>query len=155
MTTLLETEIIDTEVEAEYQGNVYERTVVIKLDGSEITVFDGANIITDSDRGSAIGLELRAQLVQDLETVTEPDPDIGIEQKPNRESKWSATVTGRIISEDVDVSPSQTDPTVILDIGSGTIQLNIDNPDITKRRVGKGDVIRAICGRIDIIGRGN
>lgn len=149
MTARVTAEVVDTEVEAEYQGTVYERTVIIRMGKKELSLFEGTNVITDSDRGSTVELKLRAHLVQDLSTVA--NHELGLHQELDRESKWSATVIGKAISTDIENDSN--DQTALVDIGFGTIHLQIDNTDIETNELENGDIIRAHCGRIDIVGR--
>lgn len=151
MTPTVTAEIVRTEVEAEYQGNVYERSVVIELDGTELTLFEGSNIVTDADCGSVLKLNLKAHLVKSVER-TETDR-WGIVQESDRESKWSATVVGRVVTSNVGSTSTEDERTAQIDVGPGTINLHLDNSSISNSLVSKGATVRAVCGRVDIVGR--
>lgn len=147
MTAYVIADVADTIVEAEYQGSVYERTIVISLDSEDIHVFDGKNIISESDRGSSVKLTLKAHLVGDF--IVETDEKLGLNQRPDRDSEWSARIVGRVVSTD----RSPANRTLRLDIGSGEMLLELDDPPVAEMDFDTGDTIRAECGRVDIIGR--
>lgn len=155
MRASVDAEIIGTEIEAEYQGSIYERTVKINAGSTILEVFEGTNIITDDDTGSTVGLELCARLIRDVERVS--TTELGIYQAPNRDSKWSVTIICRIVETGVHPAFEDRDtPMVFTDIGTGSILLE-STPELLERvdrdwNVNE-DVIRVHCGRIDVIGR--
>lgn len=152
MTLSITAKIQSTEIEAEYQGNVYERTVTVLIDGNILQLFEGKNIVTDSDLGSTIDLELRAHLLKEVEVVE--DCEFGLQQAADRESKWSATITGRITREATKrKSVAGDDREVIIDAGSGAVILQLDGSETREMELERGDIVRADCGRVDIIGR--
>lgn len=152
MKTLVDAAIVDVIDVAEYQGSVFERTIVINIDKSEIEVFDGMNVIEPTDIGSTIGLRLRAHLTQEIETVT--DHELGISQESNRESKWSATIVGRVTSVAIsDEVSNQNSDKLVLDVGSGDLDMILDNSDFDVTAFDINDTVRAYCGRLDVIGR--
>lgn len=142
-------EIVDIEAEAEYDESVFERTAVCELDDAEIALFDGTNTISDSDRDSTVDLTLRAHLVGDVGVGA--DEALGLYQRTDHESQWSARIVGRVVS----TGRSSGNRSLRLDIGSGEMLLELDDPAVAEMDFDTGDTISADCGRVDIIGRGS
>lgn len=151
----LSAEVVGTAVEAQYQGNVYERTVRIIIDGTVVEVFDGRNVVTDADRGAVVDMILCGRLIRDIELVE--DAKLGIDQAPDRESKWSAEIGFQIIDTGTHSAVGDSDSRVVLaDVGYGLILLEPASKlldPLDRDRVSNDTSIRVRCGRLDIVGR--
>lgn len=152
MTEPIVAEVVGTEIEAEYQGNVYERTVKVRVNSEELDLFEGRKIINNEQMNTTVGLDLRGILVSEIEKLE--NGNYRIFQQPDRESKWSATIVGQLVSTESE--KDDTNQRLLVEIGEGHIQIEIDDSVsaiIREKSIQEGDFIRIDCGRIDIVGQ--
>lgn len=151
MKAALPSEILEVDIEAEYQGQVYERTVHVAVEESKLAFFEGTSVVTERDVGEVITLEVECRLPDDLR-LTEVS-ELTLTQASDRTSPWSGTVVGEVLSIQAEDPERQV---LVLDVGPGTISVPVD--EATEDRIEEislqdGDVVRVDCGRMDVIGR--
>jgi hypothetical protein len=159
MIPTLAVEVVEIEVEAEYRGSIYERTVRVRTDSSTLDLFEGKSHVTEDDVGTRAELVVLGRPAGDV-TLAETAKR-GIEQVQDREdrsSKWEATVVGEVVSLDVsdDWLQGQYSRVLLLDVGLGTVLLS-PTDQITQMiengSIRENSVIRVECSRVDIVGR--
>lgn len=159
MSASLRADILGTEVEAEYRGSIYERTVKVRVDSSTVNLFEGKSHVTEEDIETTMTLVLLAHSVETVERRDIGEKEIvQISDEDDLFSKWRCRISGEV--RDVDVrNTSVSDKysqVLLLDVGSGTILVVPDESMIELIEVGSirvGTNIRFDCSRIDIIDR--
>lgn len=120
-------EIVEIEPVAVYEGTVYTRTIVGRLqNGTQIKIFDGITIggensvdIEDENIGDVLDVSISLLLHNDVKNVS--DKTVGIYPPTKSSSEWSYDFVGKII--DIDPNTSS----VHLDIGNGEIFVKLND----------------------------
>lgn len=152
MNSSIRATIVNIEAEAQYQSSIYEWTITVEIDSQTLTLFQGKSHVTEDDLGSEVDLKVRALLLQEITLVDDYQPSL--QQLPDRESKWSATIIGRVLSTETDQEATDAGDTgLVVDVGSGTVLVQLDNSPVDVEAFASGDLVCAHCGRVDIIGK--
>lgn len=145
----------DIKTEAEYQGTIYEQTVVLETEHSTITVFDGHTIATkESIGGSRSFVVLIDPRENGIEMTDEERKDIS--ETDEKISRWSYDFYGRVVEQNVkDIwFRDEHDSLLILDIGEGTVLVSPTDDAknwINEGKLEKGDFVRISATRTDLV----
>ncbi|WP_436932715.1 hypothetical protein [Halosimplex halobium] len=159
MTASLTGEVADVVADAEYRGQVYERTVSVSVGSAMYQMYQDGDHVTRDNRGESVDLVLLAQPINDVDIITSEKKGISQPGDDGADlSKWHTILTGEVVEIGLDLEPSQNgeEEHLLLDVGQGTvlIAMNRELEDlITDGTVEIGSQIQVISGRIDIVGR--
>lgn len=152
----LPVEVVDVIVESEYQGSLYERTLILKTSSNTVRVFEDKGIITEKDCGDVINVNLVGQLASG--SVVDNIDNMGISQPenvPKDRSKWHCQLRGKVT--EITRGPSGDKCEILLDIGPGTVMTKLHRDDIDGLKKGipitEGDLLYVEAGRLDIAAR--
>ena len=157
MNPTLQGKVVDVEVESEYRGSIYERTVRIQSNSETIDCFEGKSHVTEDDINRDIDIVLLARTRK--ADVISNSSEIGLERDENadRKSKWHYTIFGRV--KDINTGKDSTtsdQKLLVLDIGVGTIFAE-HNEEISNLvstgGLSVGEIIQIECSRLEIIDR--
>jgi hypothetical protein len=152
-------EVVDIEVEAEYQGVVYTRTVSIRVDSMTLDCFQDRGHVTEEDIGERVNVVLLAQPVTDYQVSCGDRACITqSEASDKNESRWHTKIEGKIekVGEYIGDNQGTDERYVFLDVGDGSVLIPLTKELKNKFSDGGVDVgmsLRLESGRIDIIGR--
>ena len=160
MKASLRGEIVDVEVEAEYRGSVYERTITLRAGSTVLACYQDNSYVTDEDLGEIVDLRLLAQPLNRFEVFSPTDKNIVQAETTNREtSKWHTTIIGEVLGvEDEERVQNTEDRFIVLDVGLGTVLVspNQELMDLVDNRTTNSKLMVQIeTGRLDIVGRHN
>jgi hypothetical protein len=159
MTASIAGEIVDVVVDAEYRGEVYERTVRLETGSNTYDLYQNGGHVTEKDREKSVDLTLLAQPIVDvavcldeMKEIVQPDEHAG------ELSRWHTILTGKIVEITPDIGSSQDDQReyLLLDVGHGTVLIAMDEKLeklITSGKIDVGSYIQVTSGRVDIVGR--
>lgn len=145
----------DVEVEAEYQGNVYEQTVVLETEHDTVAVFDSHTTVTEDDIGESHSFVILINPQEDGSEIVAEDTR-GIAEREERTSKWSYDFYGEIVETEVEDTwfREKHDNLLLLNIGEGTVLLLPTESMVScicEGNLGEGDVLRVSGARTDLI----
>lgn len=161
MSPSLTATVCEMETEAEYGGSVYERTVTLEVDGQNLVVFEGGNVLNENDVGSKLELVVHVGIDGDLILAREDESqlcDIGLRQNKKRDSKWAGSVCADVVDESLKDRWFGDAYARVLeaDVGVGTVVATANSDvseEITAKSAGSGDRIQAHAWRLGIVGR--
>jgi len=151
-------EVVAVDVESAYGGSVYERTVRLDIGQTVIDCFEGKNHVTEEDCGKVVDIMLLAQ--RSTGELCSETSEKGIFQNNvsgDNRSQWRGTLRGEVVCTNNDqFGGIADDPTILLDIGIGTIIISAQGElkeSIVDGNISVGSIVQVESGRIDIIGR--
>jgi len=149
-------EVVNVEIEAEYQGTVFERTVRIRVGTEEFNCYEDASHVTEADTGEKVDLVLLAQPVVDYE-VNNSEGNVIVQQTATESetSKWHTEICGVVQAID---SRGDEDRYLCVDVGAGTVLVPIEGQLmglVSDGEIEVGSNITIVAGRLDVIDRNN
>lgn len=151
----LEAVLRNVEVEAEYQGTIYEQTAVLETEHNTIALFDGHTTVTQESVGKSCSFVV---LVNPRENGIEiiDEARTGISEADEKISKWSYEFYGSIVELNVEDEwfREKHDDLLILDIGEGTVLVSPTDEMvdwINEGRLETGDFVRLSAARTDLV----